>query len=270
MLKQILSARNDVKAKTPLIHCITNPISINDCANFVLSAGAKPFMAEHPAEVGEITASADALALNIANITDARLRSIEISAKTAADKNIPSIIDAVGVSCSKFRYDYIKNLLEDTKVSAIKGNIAEIRALLGKKTKTVGIDVAEKPDFDECVLSAAELAKKYRCTVLASGEKDIITDGARVYTAANGKSEMSLVTGTGCVLNVLCAVYMSVSAPLTACVAAAVILGLCGELSCSTSGMASYRANMLDKMYTLTDTEIKENIKVSDNSPIHP
>ena len=261
MLNKILSARKAVWEKTPLIHCITNPISINDCANFVLSAGAKPFMAEHPQEAAEVTAMADALALNIANITDARLRSIEISAKTAAERNIPSVIDAVGVSCSKLRYDYLKKLLADTKVSVIKGNIAEIRALLDRKTKTVGIDVAETPDFDDCVSAAAELAKKYRCTVLASGKKDIITDGKNVYTAANGKKEMSLVTGTGCVLNVLCAVYMSVMQPTDACIAAAVVFGICGELAESKNGMASYRANMLDKLYTLTDKEISENIK---------
>ncbi len=262
MLNEILSARNNVKAKMPLIHCITNPISINDCANFVLSSGAKPFMAEHPDEVREITAIADALALNIANITDARLKSIEIAAKTAAKKNIPSVIDAVGVSCSKLRLDYINRLLSETKFSVIKGNIAEIRALLGKKTKTVGIDVTEKQDFDECVYDASLLAKKYRCTVLASGERDIITNGSNVYAAANGKKEMALVTGTGCVLNVLTAVYLSAAEPLTACAAAAVIFGLCGELSDSSKGMASYRANMLDRLYTLTDKEISENIRL--------
>ena len=262
MLTKILSAKNEVKLKTPLIHCITNPISINDCANFVLSTGAKPFMAEHPAEVAEITASADALALNIANITDARLESIEISAKKAEEKGISSIIDVVGISCSKLRYDYVKKLLAETHIGAIKGNIAEIRALLDKKTKTVGIDVAEKTDFGEDIQTVTSLAKKYRCTVMASGEKDIISDGENVYTVSNGKKEMSLVTGTGCILNVLSAVYMSVSSPFVGCAAAAAVFGICGELADSTKGMASYRLNMLDSLYLLKDRQILENIRL--------
>ena len=258
MTDKILSARKAVREKSPMIHCITNPISINDCANFVLSAGAKPFMAEHPEEVGEITKTASALALNIANITDARMESIKISARTAEENDIPSIIDIVGVGCSKLRFDYVTKLLGETRISAIKGNIAEIKALLGIKTKTIGIDVAEKADFSEDVKAVMQLAKKYRCVVLASGERDIISDGEKVCAVANGRKEMSLITGTGCILNVLCAVYMSVCDPLTACTAAAVLFGISGELADVSKGMASYRINMLDKFYTLSDDEIKQ------------
>ncbi|MBR6401486.1 MAG: hydroxyethylthiazole kinase [Firmicutes bacterium] len=262
MLEKILGARRAVWDKTPLIHCITNPISINDCANYVLSAGAKPFMAEHPDEVRDITAMSDALALNIANITDARLCSIEISAKTADKNNIPSVIDVVGIGVSKLRYDYVLRLLDETHFSAIKGNIAEIRALLGLDTRTVGIDVAEKTRLEDNVRIVMQLAKKYRCTILASGENDIVSDGENLYAVSNGRREMSLVTGTGCVLNVLCAVYMSVGDALTGCVAAASVLGISGGLADASRGMASYRADMLDKFYTLTDERISENIRL--------
>ena len=258
MIDKILSVRKAVWERSPMIHCITNPISINDCANYVLSAGAKPFMAEHPNEVEEITKTASALALNIANITDARMESIKISAKTAEANDILSIIDIVGVGCSRLRLDYVKKLLEDTRISAIKGNIAEIKALLGLKTKTIGIDVAEKPCFSEDLRAVMQLAEKYHCVVLASGERDIISDGRTYYATANGRKEMSLITGTGCILNVLCAVYMSVSDPLTACTAAAVLFGISGELADVSMGMASYRINMLDKFYTLSDDEIRQ------------
>ncbi|MBQ6555752.1 MAG: hydroxyethylthiazole kinase, partial [Firmicutes bacterium] len=187
-----------------------------------------------------------------------------ISAKTAENCGIPSIIDAVGVTCSKLRLDYINALLADTHVSAIKGNIAEIRALLGKHTDTVGIDVKKSErNVAEDTEDAKTLAKKYNCVVMASGKTDIITDGKKTALVSNGKPEMSLVTGTGCVLNVLAATYMSQTDAFVGCVSAAVIFGICGELAEYKNGMASYRINMLDKLYTLTDEEIREKIKFS-------
>ena len=262
MINAVLKVRHDVWQASPLIHSITNPISINDCANFVLSAGGKPIMAEHPAEVEEITRRASALALNIANITDARMESIALSAKTAEQNGIPSIIDAVGVTCSTLRLNYIKKLLGDTHISAIKGNIAEIMALEGIKTETVGIDVKKTVDTQKAAEAAETLARHYNCVVMASGAVDIITDGKRTAAVSDGKREMSLVTGTGCILNVLAATYMSVSDVFTGCVAAAVIFGLCGELSDSKNGMATYKNAMLDKILTMSNDEITQNNKL--------
>lgn len=262
MLANILKTKKLVWERSPLIHSITNPISINDCANFVLTTGAKPIMAEHPAEVREITLQANALALNIANITDARMQSIEISAKTACEKGIPSIIDAVGVTCSTLRYEYITKLLSNTKVSAIKGNASEIKMLAGIKSRTIGIDVADKNgDIENTISAAKSLSKKYGCVIMASGSTDVICSEDKVLLVKNGRPEMSLVTGTGCIMNVLAASYMSVSDVFTGCAAAAVMLGICGETADPSNGMASYRNGMLDKFYTLTDKDISEHIK---------
>ena len=263
MTEKIIKAKKAAWENSPLIHSITNPISINDCANFVLSAGGKPMMAEHPLECADITKTASALALNIANITDARMQSIKISAKTAEEYRVPSIIDAVGVTCSKLRLDYINGLLSDTKISAIKGNIAEIKALLGIHTETIGIDVKGCGDINEDIKAVNELACRYGCTVMASGKTDIISNGTETALVQNGRREMSLVTGTGCVLNVLAATYMSQSDAFTGCIAAAVIFGICGELAEHKNGMASYKNAMLDKIYTLTDDEIRDNIKLN-------
>ena len=100
MTDEIINIRKNVEIKKPLIHCITNPISINGCANTILSVGAKPIMAEHPKEVCEITEASDALMLNIGNITDARMESIKLSLKTAKEKEIPVLLDVVGIACS--------------------------------------------------------------------------------------------------------------------------------------------------------------------------
>ena len=119
ILQKIIDIKEKVKIDKPLIHCITNHITINDCANIVLSAYGKPIMAEHYEEVSDITSSASALAINIGNITDNRMKSIMISGKTANEKNIPSIIDIVGVSCSKLRLNFAINFIEKCKPSVI-------------------------------------------------------------------------------------------------------------------------------------------------------
>ena len=92
-----------LRTEAPLIHAITNPISINQCANAVLALGARPIMAEHPREVEEITATAAALLLNLGNLTDVRMEAMWRSAGTARELGIPVVLDAVGVACSRLR-----------------------------------------------------------------------------------------------------------------------------------------------------------------------
>ena len=103
MTDKICEISENIRRNKPFIHCITNPISINGCANAILSMGAKPIMAEHPEEVGEIICTAGALMLNVGNITDARIKSIKTALKKATENGIPVLLDAVGTACSKFR-----------------------------------------------------------------------------------------------------------------------------------------------------------------------
>ena len=127
--KRVSDILSDVRQKQPLIHCITNPISINQCANTILAVGGRPMMAEHPKETQEITQTAQALMLNLGNITDTRMESIRISAETAAKENIPVLLDAVGVACSRLRRNYTHELLTMLTPTVIKGNYSEINAL---------------------------------------------------------------------------------------------------------------------------------------------
>ena len=114
-----------LKQTNNLIHCITNPISINDCANLILALGAKPIMACHPDEVESITSNSSALALNLGNFDDIRAKSMMISAKCAKENKIPFILDLVGVACSTLRLNYAKELVSLYCPTVIKGNISE-------------------------------------------------------------------------------------------------------------------------------------------------
>ena len=247
---------SQIRRSQPLIHCITNPISINQCANGILAIGARPMMAEHPKEVREITETAGALMLNLGNITDARMESMKISLLTAKEKNIPVILDAVGIACSKLRRDYIAELLEIGIPTVIKGNYSEVYALYHDAYRSSGVDADASINAESITYVAAELARKYHTTILASGRIDIVTDGTRIVHVKNGTPQLSAVTGTGCLLGALCGAYLAVCADMNAAVTACVVLGICGQLAETPKGSGSFMVNLMDALSTLTDAQL--------------
>ena len=255
-MKTLHEIREAVRHKQPLIHCITNPISINQCANGILAIGARPMMAEHPKEVREITETAGALMLNLGNITDARMESMKISLLTAKEKNIPVMLDAVGIACSKLRRDYIAELLEIGIPTVIKGNYSEVYALYHDAYRSSGVDADASINAESITYVAAELARKYHTTILASGKTDIITDGTRIVHVKNGTPQLSAVTGTGCLLGALCGAYLAVCADMNAAVTACAVLGICGQLAETPKGSGSFMVNLMDALSTLTDAQL--------------
>ena len=262
MINGICDIREKISEEKPLIHCITNPISINQCANAILAVGAKPVMAEHPNEVCEITDASDALMLNIGNITDARMESIMLSFEKAKKKGIPVLLDVVGIACSKFRREYVLNLLKIHVPFVIKGNYSEIAAFYNENYSSPGVDADNSLDLSYITKLSKELASKYNTVILASGKTDIITDGERVVYVKNGTEQMSSVTGTGCMLGALCTSFLTIFSSMEATVSACVYFGICGELAKTDAGNGSFMVNMIDKVTTLTGKEISEYLKV--------
>lgn len=255
-IKELWKIKNQTKEDSPLIHCITNPISINGCANVVLALGGKPIMAEHPREVEKITEISKALAVNLGNITDVRIESIYLSGLTAKNNNIPHIIDLVGVGVSPFRLGFAKKYIKDCKPNIIKGNMSEIKAILDIPSSPMGIDVGEddKIEVNNLVKSiniGKDLAVKTSSTVLISGKLDIITDGNNSYIVKNGVELLSSITGTGCMLNTLIASLMPYGNPLSAALAGTLILTISGELSKDAKGSGSFMVDLIDNIYSM-------------------
>ena len=198
-----------IKGQAPLVHCITNPISINDCANILLALGARPIMAEHPKEVAEIVSTAQALALNLGNITDARMESMLIAACRAGELGIPIVLDLVGIGCSTLRREYAQKLISTQMPNIIKGNISELRALLGMPvTPGMGIEAGQKEIVTWKNMSAYteefnKKAREYHTTLLATGPMDLVVNEDNAYVLANGTKALTSITGTGCMVNVL-------------------------------------------------------------------
>lgn len=262
--KKINSVRHLAARQGGLIHCITNPISINQCANGILAVGCSPMMAEHPAEVAEITPTAKALVLNLGNITDVRIQSMEISAAAAVKQDIPIVVDMVGISCSQLRRNFIYNLIEKYSPQLIKGNYSEINALYNSAYKSAGVDAEAGLDISSIADAALKLAQKYRTMVLASGRVDVVTDGVHTYHISNGTPQLTGITGTGCLLGALCGAYISarqdISAPVTACA----VLGICGQLAQTDKGNGTFFVNLMDNLSTLTDENVEKYLQMEE------
>ncbi|ENK0837744.1 hydroxyethylthiazole kinase [Clostridium botulinum] len=261
-----MQIRQSVKSKKPLIHYITNPISINDCANMILAVGAKPIMAEHPLEVSEITAVSKSLGVNLGNITDNKMKSMLISGKTAYENKISQVIDLVGVGCSKLRLDYARKFISECHPNVIKGNMSEIKAIYGIKSSAKGIDVGAcdiitEQNFDENIKMMKELSLKTGSIIVATGETDIITDGFNTYLITNGCEMLSMITGTGCMLTAIIATYISSHDILEGTILATILMGICGELSQHVKGTGSFKTELIDSIFNISDDIITERIK---------
>lgn len=258
----IEAIREKVKETKPLIHCITNPISIHQCANTVLAAGARPIMAEHPDEVEEITATAKALMLNLGNITDVRMESMVRSGRTAKKYELPVLLDGVGAACSRLRKNFAWKLLQEGIPTVVKGNYSEIQALYREGYAASGVDAEASLTEKQIRAAAVSLAKRYHCIVLASGKTDIITDGKQMISVKNGSPMLTAVTGTGCMLGALCAGYLTADPGLYGAVAACGVLGISGELAETEKGSGSFMVSLMDHLSTLSREELERNLNM--------
>lgn len=269
-LKKILENRKLVREKIPLIHAITNPIAINMVANAILFQGAKAICAECEDEMEEIVKIADSLSINLGNITNSRLKAMEIATKFANEKNIPVIMDVVGVGASKIRLDFAKNLLENYKFSIIKGNSSEILSLCGEKSHAKGIDAGDE-DKISCenikyfTEISQKLSKKYKTTVLITGKTDILLKDDKYFLFENGCENLSKITATGCMLTGLISTFLSVSNPIDASILGLLILEISGEIS-DTKNPYSFFVNLMDNISEINDEEIIKRAKIREGN----
>lgn len=280
LLSQLEPILTYIQQEALLIHCITNPISINDCANILLAIGARPIMAEHPDEVAEITAIAKGLALNLGNITDARMASMKISAGAAKDKGIPFVLDLVGLSCSRLRQKYAKELLQIAVPDIIKGNISELRTLLGLPTTPgMGVEAGQKEMVTrENALEYARIfqkqAREYHTLLLATGPIDLVVSSDEAYIIANGSHALASITGTGCMNNVLAGACLAgvhgISSQATnntlAAILSCLLLGIAGENIQDiylNQGPGSFHYSLMDSISKLTPQTIAKQCNIT-------
>ncbi|MDR0334824.1 MAG: hydroxyethylthiazole kinase [Methanomassiliicoccaceae archaeon] len=185
-----------VRERRPLVHQITNSVSMNDCANITLCAGGTPVMSDAAGDVEEMVGHASALVLNIGTPSDKTIEAMVIAGAAANRKGIPVILDPVGAGATKYRMNAVRKILNEVRISVIKGNAGEIGALAGAGGRVRGVD-SDGLDGDP-VEVCRSLSKKTGAVVAMTGAVDIVTDGTRVAVVNNGHEMMTSVSGTGC------------------------------------------------------------------------
>ena len=253
-----------VKKDKPLVHHITNWVTICDCASITRAFGALPVMAHAKEESGDMAAISSALVLNIGTLTPELIESMIVAAKSANRKGIPVVLDAVGVGATRLRNESAAKLSDVVRIDIIKGNSSEIAKLAGMNVSTRGVE-STKVDSDLAVI-AKKLAKERNATVVITGKEDIVSDGIKTYIVKNGHELMGKVVGTGCMAASVIGAFAAVEKDYAiACAAALSIYGVAGELAAKESkGPGSFKENLFDAVYNLNKEKIEELSKIEE------
>ncbi len=252
----------NIRKCAPLIHSITNYVTVNDVANVLIACGARPIMADDVDEVEEVTSACMGLNINIGTLNRFTVPSMILAGKKSTALGHPVVLDPVGAGASTFRTNTAKKLLSEVKIDVVRGNISELKAIVSGAGKTKGVDVNVIDAVTESNIScginfAKTAAAKLKAVVAITGETDFVADRSTCYVIRNGQPEMSKVTGTGCQLSGLIAACVAVNRDnmLEATAAAVAAMGLAGELGWDRmeagDGNATYRNKIIDAIYCM-------------------
>lgn len=271
MFKEILG---NVGVQSPLVHAITNYVTVNDCANVLLACGASPIMADDQGEVEEITAICNALVINIGTLNERTIEAMIKAGKKANELAHPVVLDPVGAGASTLRTNTTFRLLNEVKFSVIRGNISEIKTVAQGSGTTKGVDadvndVITEENLDEAIAFAKSLSAKTGAVIAITGAIDIVADSHKAYVIRNGHPLMSKISGTGCMLSAVIAGYCGANTVslLDATAAAVCAMGLCGELAYNKlkevdGGISTYRTLILDYMGKLDAEMLNGGMKI--------
>lgn len=250
------------RAQHPLVHHITNYVTVNDCANITICAGGAPVMADAREEAGEMAGFAGALVLNIGTLNPGIIESMILAGKVANERKIPVILDPVGAGATRLRTESTRRLLDELRVSIIKGNAGEIGVLAGAEAKVRGVDSAGISG--DPVTITRTFAREMGSTVVMSGATDIISDGKQVLLVENGHPLMGGISGTGCMASSVTGVIAAAENNRVAAAATALAaFGIAGERAAAAGrGPGSFKPALFDAMAALGPQDLAAGARV--------
>ena len=262
----------NIRKATPLIHHITNYVTVNDVANITLACGASPVMADDAEEAAEITQLASGLCLNIGTLNQRTIPAMLSAARRSGELNHPVILDPVGAGATHLRTQTALDILQTGSVTCVRGNISEVKTLIHGTGNTKGVDAAAVDSVTEENLAAScefakQTAHKLNTIVAITGAIDLVADTRQCYIIRNGRSEMSSITGTGCQCSALVAACIAANKtkPLEAAATAVIAMGLAGEIAhkhlLAHEGNAACRSRIIDAICHLTAEELNKGAK---------
>lgn len=263
MLESCAQIWETVRNKNPLIHCITNIVTVNDVANVLLASGASPAMVEHPEEAADFAAMASGLYLNLGTITPEQVQGILAAAGSAKKNSVPVVVDPVACGVLARRAQLLEEIMSVGRVDVIKGNTAEIKSLAGEESLARGVDSLESSNIDT---PAIKLSQSKKCIIAATGKVDTITDGTRLAHIHNETPLFSSITGAGCMVGAVVAACVAVYPEdrWLATVTALCAFAIAGERAAKTSvtGPGSFRAALFDQLFNLRGENLIQEAKI--------
>lgn len=272
-MEQILKTMlENVRAKTPLVHNITNYVTVNDVANVLLAAGGSPIMSDDADDVEDITSICGGLNINIGTLNKNTIPSMFLAGKKANALGHIVLLDPVGAGASRLRTDTANRLMREVRFDAVRGNISEIKTLCTGSGTTKGVDAdavdaVTEANLDDGVALVKAFAKQAGCIIAVTGAIDLVSDGERCWCIRNGRPEMSRITGTGCQLSALMTAFL-VANPghkLEAAAAAVCTMGLAGEIAWANmqpgDGNSTYRSRIIDAIFNMTGDTLEKGAK---------
>lgn len=257
-----------VRLNSPLVHNMTNYVTVNDCANALLAFGASPIMADDIEEAANIASISSALVLNIGTLNRRTIESMLSAGKKANELGIPVVLDPVGAGASALRNRTVLELLGQIQMTVLRGNLSEMSFLAGAQSATKGVDTSESDSGNDAVSIAGRVAKKYRCASAVTGAVDVLSDGERTVKIRNGHPMLSRVTGTGCMTSALTGACAAAARdPLSAAAAAVSSMGIAGELAYEAAGAAgtgSFHIAVIDALSRLDPALFEKRAKLDE------
>ncbi len=264
----------NTRTNGPLVHCITNYVTVNDCANIILASGGSPIMADDALEVEDITSLCHALVINIGTLNVGTIESMLRAGRRANHLGHPVILDPVGVGASALRLQTVLQLLKEVQFAVIRGNMSEIKTIYEGSGVTQGVDAVEEDKITEAnlpqvVILAKALSMRTGAVIAITGAIDVVAHGDMAYVMYNGHKMMSRITGTGCMLTSVIGSFCGANQGdlLTATAAAVSAMGLCGELAynkmqVNAEGTGSFKVYLMDYMSLLDGEFLERGTKV--------
>lgn len=274
-MRQLAAVLDQVRLRNPLIHCITNYVTVNDCANIILAAGGSPIMADDIREAEQIAELCSALVLNIGTLNPAGVEAMLAAGKRANRLGRPVVLDPVGAGASDLRNEALRRLLREVRFTVIKGNGSEIAFLADGLGAARGVDAAAGSLTGEGNLAAKArqaraLSERSGAVIVISGPIDILADRREAWVVRNGDPLMARITGSGCMTAAILGCCLGASRQntsedaLCACLCGVCALGVCGELAAQrmargeNRGTGTYRVLLMDAMSALDGTTLAE------------
>lgn len=262
----------NVRVKSPLVHNITNYVTVNDVANVLLAAGGSPIMSDDADDVEDITSICGGLNINIGTLNKNTIPSMFLAGKKANALGHIVLLDPVGAGASRLRTDTANRLMREVRFDAVRGNISEIKTLCTGSGSTKGVDAdavdtVTEANLDDGVQLVKAFAKQTGCIIAVTGAIDLVSDGERCWCIRNGRAEMSRITGTGCQLSALMTAFLVANPDrkLDAAAAAVCVMGLAGEIGWANmqpgDGNSTYRNRIIDAIFNMTGDALEEGAK---------